>query len=164
MKTLFLVRHAQADDALPGESDFGRILTRRGMQDATEMGRRLEERDSIPQQIVTSGARRAHTTAIVLANELNISEKKLRIDERIYAATINDLLTVAREQTHCDSLMLVGHNPTITEFADKLSSERGIDSMPTCGIVTMHFKISSWPDINWRAGTDVELDYPGKSP
>ena len=164
MKTLFLVRHAQADDALPGESDFSRMLTRRGMQDATEMGRRMEERDAIPQLIVTSGARRAHSTAIVLANEFNISEKRLRIDERIYTAGVNDLLNIAHEQTDCERLMLVGHNPTMTEFADKLSNERSIDAMPTCGIVTMQFNVTAWSDLRWRTGAEVELDYPGKSP
>jgi len=164
MKTLFLVRHAQADNALPGESDFGRVLTRRGMQDATEMARRLEERDLIPQLLLTSAARRAHTTTIVLANELQVSEKQLRIDERIYTASVNDLLAIVQEQSLPDRLMLVGHNPTMTEFADKLSSERSIDAMPTCGIVSMRFKVAKWSDIGWRTAIDVDLDYPGKSP
>jgi len=164
MKTLFLVRHAQADNALPGESDFGRMLTRRGMQDATEMARRLYERELVPQLILTSAARRAHTTSIVLANEMQVSEKQLRIDERIYTASLNDLLAIVQEQPTADRLMLVGHNPTMTEFADKLSSERSIDAMPTCGIVIMQFNATKWCDIRWRTAVDVELDYPGKSP
>jgi phosphohistidine phosphatase len=164
MKQLVLVRHAQADNALPGESDIGRMLTRRGMQDATEMARRLEERELIPQLIISSIARRAHSTAILLANGLHVSEKQLRQDERVYTAGINDLLVILQEQTQCERLMLVGHNPTITEFADKLSNERSIDAMPTCGIVTLQFDIAEWRDLHWHLATEVELDYPGKSP
>lgn len=164
MKTLLLVRHAQADNALPGESDFARLLTRRGMQDATEMARRLDDQEIIPQHILTSGARRAHSTAIVLANELGVPEKHLMQDERIYTADINQLLAIVQEQRACDCLMMVGHNPIMTEFADKLSGDRRIDAMPTCGIVTLQFAIDAWPDIRWHQGADVELDYPGRSP
>jgi len=163
MKTLLLVRHAQADNALPGESDFARVLTRRGMQDAMEMARRLDERELIPNFIVSSAARRAHSTAIIFANELGLTEKKLKQDERIYTASVNELLAIVQEQSG-ECVMLVGHNPTMSEFADKLSSERGIDALPTCGIAIMRFDIADWHEAQWRTGKDVELDYPGRSP
>ena len=163
MKTLLLVRHAQADNALPGESDFGRVLTRRGMQDATEMARRLDERELIPQLIVSSAARRAHSTAVIFAHELSLTETKLKQDERIYTASVNELLAIVQEQ-NSECLMLLGHNPTMTEFADKLSSERSIDALPTCGIAIMHFEIAEWRDVQWRTGKEVELEYPGRSP
>ena len=43
MKRLTLVRHAQAESAIGEQSDFDRVLTRRGTEDAAEMARRRVE-------------------------------------------------------------------------------------------------------------------------
>ena len=60
-------------------------------------------------------------------------------------------------------LMLVGHNPGITEFADKISSERSIDNMPTCAIFTLEFDINHWNELAWATGVNADFDYPKKS-
>jgi len=60
-------------------------------------------------------------------------------------------------------LMVVGHNPGITEFADRISRERGIDNMPTCAIYTLQFEIAAWSELQWDSGVDAELDYPKRS-
>ena len=57
-------------------------------------------------------------------------------------------------------LMVVGHNPGLTEFADRLSAERDIDNMPTCAIYTIEFDINAWKDLAWNSGVNGELDYP----
>jgi phosphohistidine phosphatase len=59
-------------------------------------------------------------------------------------------------------LMVVGHNPGITEFADRISSERSIDNMPTCAVYTLQFDIKEWSELEWDSGVDAELDYPKK--
>jgi phosphohistidine phosphatase len=73
-------------------------------------------------------------------------------------------MTVIRE---CDDryshILIAGHNPGITEFADQLSSERRIDSMPTCALVTMRFNVDAWSKLVRNSAVDVELDYPGRS-
>ena len=54
MKRLTLVRHAQAESALAEQSDFDRMLTRRGADDAAEMARRLKRRKLRPDFIRAS--------------------------------------------------------------------------------------------------------------
>ena len=133
------------------------------MQDAAEMARRLKLNKLVPSTILSSPARRAYATAALFANTLHLAENQIAPDERIYTADINELLTIVRTSPAGDHLMLVAHNPTLTEFADKLSGERRIDALPTCGVVTMRIAVAAWSELNWHRGADVELDYPGKS-
>lgn len=162
MKRLTLVRHAQAEAALPGQSDFDRVLTRRGLEDAAEMARRLKFRKQRIDCIVVSTAPRALATAEVFARTLKVPPARVLHDERLYTAGVAELLRVAREQDQCAHLLLCGHNPGLTEFADALSAARRIDTMPTCGIVTLRFDIDAWAALEPHTSLDVELDYPGR--
>jgi len=165
MKQLILVRHAKSDWSLPDIVDWDRPLNKRGIRDAPEMGRRLRSRRLKPDLILTSPAVRALATARVMAKELRVPARHVREDERLYLAAPAVMLDVVREHGgELRYLMVVGHNPGITEFADKLSSERRIDHMPTCAIVTMQFDFRAWSDINWESGVEVDLDYPRNSP
>lgn len=165
MKRITLVRHAQAEPALAGQVDFERALTRRGSEDAAEMARRLKFRKLHVERIVSSTALRALATAEVFARGLKLSHEAIDKEDRLYTAGPNEYLATLRE---CDDayahVLVTAHNPGITEFADKLSAERRIDSMPTCSVVTFKFAIKSWSELAWESGIDVELDYPGRAP
>ena len=163
MKRLTLVRHAQAEAALAGQRDFDRQLSRRGLQEAVEMARRLQLNRLTPDCIVTSAAPRAHSTALQFAALLGLHATQIALDERLYAADCDAVLEIVRDAPECRHLLVLGHNPTLTQFADRLSSERGIDALPTCGIVTMRIAIEAWRAVDWRAGVDVELDHPGRT-
>jgi phosphohistidine phosphatase len=163
MKHLTLVRHAQAEPAGVGEQDVDRLLTRRGMQEATLMARRLQQTAQVPDRIISSTARRAHSTASLLANTLQLSEASLVADARIYAAGPMELLTVLRGAPLCERLLLVGHNPTISELADRLSAKTRIPTLPTCGLVSLQFEIQDWSQLNWSTGIDVSIDSPDRS-
>ena len=70
-RTLFLVRHAKSsrdDVTLP---DKERPLADRGKRDAPMMGERLAKRQVRPDLILSSPARRAFSTAEIIAKELN---------------------------------------------------------------------------------------------
>ena len=164
MKQLILVRHAKAEDALPGQSDFERLLHRKGLRDADTMAHRLKRRKVRVDYILTSPAPRARATAEIFARVLNVAGEALEADERLYTAGPNEFLTALLEQggDH-ETVLIAAHNPGITEFADKLSAERSIDAMPTCAVATLRFDISSWADLAWRSGIDVDLDYPERS-
>jgi phosphohistidine phosphatase len=77
MKTLFLIRHAKSswdDTALP---DKDRPLGDRGRRDAPKMGKRLAKRDVKPDLILSSPARRALTTAEIIAKKLDYKLKDI---------------------------------------------------------------------------------------
>ena len=89
---------------------------------------------------------------------------KVTQDERLYLASPKELFKVIHElggtATH---LMIVGHNPGLTEFADAVSSERSVDNMPTCAVYTLQFDIKDWSELEWSSGLDADLDYPKRA-
>jgi phosphohistidine phosphatase len=161
MKRLTLVRHAKSDWSLPGQPDWDRALNKRGQRDAPEMARRLRARKLKPELILTSPAVRALATATIMARELKVPASIVRHEERLYLAGPNDMLNVIRELGgQAKHLMVFGHNPGITEFANQLSAGDRIDNMPTCAVFTAEFKLEDWSALDWETGQHAEFDYP----
>ncbi len=161
MKRLTLVRHAKSDWSLPDQNDWDRPLNKRGQRDAPEMARRLRSRRLKPDLVLSSPAVRALTTAAVMARELKVPAACVVQDERLYLASPADLLAVVRELGgEAKHVMVFGHNPGLTEFANRLSAGEHIDNLPTSGTFTAQFHIVAWPDLQWGGGQDVEFDYP----
>jgi phosphohistidine phosphatase len=149
---------------LPGQQDWDRALNRRGQRDVPEMARRLRGRRLKPDLILTSPAVRAVTTATILARELRVDASRIAQDERLYLASAPAMLGVVRELGGDSShLMVFGHNPGITEFANRLSASEQIDNLPTCGTFTALFDVKNWDALEWNRGEDAEFDYPKKA-
>ena len=164
MRRLTLIRHAKTEPARSEQEDWDRVLEPRGQRDAPEMARRLKRRKLKPDLILTSPAVRALTTASIMARELGVAAGKVIQDERLYLASPKAMLKVVHELGGgADHLMIFGHNPGITEFADQLSGERSIDNMPTCAVYTIEFAIDHWSELDWALGVNGELDYPKRS-
>ena len=161
---LTLVRHAKTEPGRPGQEDWDRVLEPRGQRDAPEMARRLKQLEPKPDRVLSSPAVRAITTATIMVRELGVSAQKVQQDERLYLASPKAMLAVIRELGgRSRHLVVVGHNPGITEFADKVSAERSIDNMPTCALYTLQFEIKDWSELEWSSGIDADFDYPKRS-
>src|ERR1019366_6653447 len=156
MKTLFLVRHAKSSRDDPALPDKDRPLDARGKRDAPKMGTRLARRDVKPDLILSSPAKRALTTAEIIAKRLDYRIKDIVVHDRLYATAADDLLSDKLKR-----VMLFGHNPDLTELAHRLSSE--ITYLPTCAVAEFKFSGKSWSDVGKTKPTKVALDYPKKS-
>ena len=164
MLRLTLVRHAKTEPAVTGQEDWDRILEPRGQRDAPEMARRLKDAHGKPDRVLTSPAIRAITTANIMSRVLNVPAAKIIQDERLYLAAPRRILEVINELGHgAGHLMVVGHNPGISEFADQISGERSIDNMPTCAVYTLEFEIATWSELVWATGLNADFDYPKKA-
>jgi phosphohistidine phosphatase len=161
MKTLFLIRHAKSSWDHPALPDKDRPLGDRGRRDARKMGKRLAKRDVKPDLILSSPARRALKTARIIAKKLDYKLKDIVVDDRLYAGAVNDLLNVIHKVGDLERVMLVGHNPELTEFAHHLSSE--ITHMPTCDVAEFMFSAKSGSNIGKAKLAKLALDYPKKS-
>jgi phosphohistidine phosphatase len=162
MLRLTLVRHAKAEPALGGQEDWDRALAPRGSRDAPEMARRLKANAPKPDRTLSSPAVRAVATATIFARELSLAANTLVLDERLYLASPSNMLTVVREQGTSRHVMIIGHNPGITEFADKVSRDRSVDNMPTCAVYTLEVDIANWGELEWSSGVNTDLDYPSR--
>lgn len=116
MKTLFLLRHAKAENPTTGLADLDRALNGRGRNEAQAIGTLLKKQDQKFDLVLCSTAARARqTTELVLAAaELAAN---VRYDGRIYEAGPLRLLEVISEiEEDPSTVLLVGHNPAMEEL------------------------------------------------
>lgn len=160
MKTLTIVRHAKSSWNHPGLTDRERPLNKRGERDAPIMGVRIAEADIRPSLIVSSPAVRAWTTASIVANALNYPQEFLQREKDLYLASLNDILDVVVAQDNgFNNLMLFGHNPGMTQFANYLSP--GLtNNLPTAGVVSVNIDQDSWNLYQQPATELVFYSYP----
>jgi phosphohistidine phosphatase len=160
MKTLYLLRHAKSSSENPGCKDFDRPLSKRGLNDVPVMASRFKERKFSVQLMISSSAKRAQTTASLMAKNIGFPVEDIISNSDLYFAGIEMFLrVVSLLEENCESAMLVGHNPSITDFANCMAN-KSIDNMPTCGLIKMSLPINYWSDIVLGKGTFVEFDYP----
>ena len=162
MKTLYLIRHAKSSWSDPLLKDYDRPLNKRGKKDAPLMGKHINKLNVSPDHIITSPAKRARTTAKLIAEKIDFPKNEIEEIRDIYHADVEDLKNVVKAiDDSNDVVFLVGHNPGLTDFANYLTSAR-IDNIPTCGIYCVEFDIDSWEEINKESGEFKLFDYPKK--
>ncbi|BDZ55167.1 SixA phosphatase family protein [Agromyces marinus] len=160
MKTLVLVRHAKSDWGDPGLADHDRPLNDRGRRDAPAMAERLGRLGTVPGLIVSSTALRARTTAEAMAEGLGLDPSALRLDERLYGAGPATILEIAGQTPDdVDTVMLVAHDPGMTDLAYRLS-DGTVDRMPTCAVVRVRIAAESWRDLENAVIVDVHRETP----
>ena len=144
MKILTIVRHAKSSWKDTRLSDRKRHLNKRGERDAPEMGRRIHEHGIRPSLIITSPAKRAWTTAKIIAHEINYPLEFLQREDGLYLASLNEILdTIVAQDNGFNNLMIVGHNPGLTDFANFLVP--GLtNNLPTAGVVSVEIDRDDW--------------------
>ncbi|BEP16154.1 histidine phosphatase family protein [Acidothermaceae bacterium B102] len=154
-RTLVLLRHAKSDwDG--EEADIDRPLARRGRREAPVAGRWLNTNLPALDLAVVSPAVRARVTWALVVDELD-PPPSVTIDDRVYAASVDDLLTVVRGlPAEARTVLLVGHNPGLEELAYVLTG--GVVPMPTSAIAVLDV-----PD-DWSASSRATLRTSGRPP
>ena len=130
-----LVRHTKAQQGGP---DAERALATRGVADATTLGGWLAEQGVVPDRVVLSPSLRTQQTWQHAAPPAGPDPE---LDGRIYENTVDDLRAVIRETPDdVQTLVLVGHNPSMGEFAHSYDST--LREYPTGA--TAIFEVADW--------------------
>jgi len=144
-RRLVLLRHAKADTP-PGVADEDRPLSPRGHADAHAAGAWLGKH-VVPQLVLCSPSKRTRQTWHGVAAELpDNPEPAVRYERRLYHGDVDDLLAAVREvEDAVTSLLLIGHNPSISRLAFALDPDGDLDSdgLRTCGL-TVHELDGPW--------------------
>lgn len=147
MKTLYIVRHAKSSWDFPDLKDAERPLIEKGINKTKKMLLELIEKNVVVDVIVSSHAKRAHETAKLIAKGINYPVEKIEISQHIYQVNRDDIFNILFSQNDSiDSLMIVGHNPTLTQFANLFLEEK-IELLPTSGIVSISFETDKWIEV-----------------
>jgi phosphohistidine phosphatase len=138
--TLVLLRHAKSDWA-EDVADIARPLGKRGRRQAPEAGRWLRVGLDRIDLAVVSPAARAWTTWELASAEL-ATPPDPRVDDRVYAASAEQLLAVVRElPDDLGTVLLVGHNPGLEDLVTLLTDEWV--PLPTSAIAVLELP-GSW--------------------
>jgi len=163
MKHLTLLRHAKSSWQDPALDDIDRPLNGRGKRNARLMGQRLAILDETPKVIISSPAKRARRTAELVAEALHYPESAIRFEPCMYEADVGTLLELVSQLDNVwQDVMLVGHNPGLTELANLLAP-CNLDNIVTCGLAKIAFENASWSELRFNSGHLLLYDYPKKS-
>ena len=125
------------------------------------MGKKLKERQIMPDLILSSPAKRAKMTAIAIAKAIGYPQKKIIFDDNMYLPSEMYLLGLVRNQDNMyATLMLFGHNPGFNNFANLLLKQNPLSNIPTAGVCCIRFDVDNWKKVQEGQGELVFFDYP----
>lgn len=161
MKTLYIVRHAKSSWENPEFDDIERPLLDKGIKKTSRVIEFLKSKKLKVDLIISSPAVRAYETAKLYAPTFAYDPAKIVINDNVYESSTDNLLDVLFElDNDVDSVMIVGHNPTFTDFANQFLDTK-IDWLPTSGIVCINFHTNEWQKISITKKTKSFIVYPG---
>ncbi len=111
---LILWRHAEAQDAQPGNDDLARVLTPRGEREAAHMAKWLDRQLPEGLRVLSSPAMRTRQTADALGRKVRLRA------ELAPNGTAADLLECARWPEGRGAVLVVGHQPVLGEVLARL--------------------------------------------
>jgi phosphohistidine phosphatase len=150
MLRLMLLRHAKTERAAPGGRDRNRRLMKRGRADAPAVGAYMAHHGLVPDLALVSPAARAQETWALVAAGFGKTPGMVT-EDRIYPGSPQKLLDLIAEPRKARKLLIVGHNPSLQEFALQLIASGDIEAreqlrekLPTSGLVVIDLPIDDW--------------------
>lgn len=148
MKRLTLMRHAEARWQDATLSDLERPLNKRGRAAAEAMARRLKTLGLLPDLLLVSPALRTRQSAEILVRELELPARRLVLEEKLYLAGAVELLRIAHATApRITHLLLLGHNPGLSELAGELAPQADGEGLATAALCSISFSCERWDEL-----------------
>ena len=144
MKTVYIVRHAKSSWDSADLPDEKRPLLEKGKKRTKKVVDYLLENNIRVDYIISSHAVRALETAKILAHALKYPAESIKIDSHLYYTDGDGISNQFFDlPDRFDSVMIVGHNPALTDFVNNYLPE-SVDQLPTSGVVSISFHTDEW--------------------
>jgi phosphohistidine phosphatase len=126
---IYFLRHASAGETLANpKKDEKRPLDKDGIEQCGYVGRALAAMDAQVDVIISSPLKRATQTASLVGNEMGY-EGKLQIDAGLRPeASFADFRKMLEKYAHQESIMVVGHNPSLSQFLGTVICDSGCEA------------------------------------
>lgn len=155
MKTLYLIRHATAEDGSTSSMfrDFDRDLISAGIIETARMAKYMLSKSYSTDLIVSSTANRAAETAKILAEQWKMDVDAIQFDDNIYGGGPRAYLTALNKlEESVNSATIVGHNPDISFFGEYLTRDDTGGQMRKAGVLILTFENLTWAEISNKSG------------
>jgi phosphohistidine phosphatase len=142
---IYFLRHASAGQHKQNPTqDEKRPLDPDGIEQCRDMGRTLAAMNVDVDLVISSPLKRATQTASLVANELGY-EGKVQLDAALrHDASFEAFRRLLEKHAKLDAVMMVGHNPTLSEFLSLLISDGASDEA-----------------VDLKKGAIAKIDLPG---
>ena len=156
MKTIYLFRHGDTEDVESG-FDYTRKLTVIGKLHNASMAEHLKSSGLRLDLIVSSGAMRALSTSVLIAEKYGYPEYDIVTEDILYSSDKPEAvkLFINKFPAEISSVMLVGHNPLLSDFVSYISSSPAGISMKKSSVVQIEFDTDNWNSIKSGSGRIV---------
>ncbi len=147
MKTMLLMRHAEAEDEHAGCRDFDRALTPDGRKMARQTAELLKQQAVQVDLILTSAARRTIQTAQLVAEVICPDAPFIALDE-LYLAAPEAYVSAVRQQAEPgdQAVLVVGHNPGLAELLCFFAQDHV--SVPPSTLSVFELPFTAWSDLS----------------
>ena len=163
-KRLILTRHAKSAWDDPMTPDHDRPLNARGQSAAADLGQWLASRGHVPDEVLCSDAERTRKTWAGIAPALP-DTPILELKPALYHAGPDVMLAVLRH-AKADTVMMIGHNPGIAEFAHRLVTHAPLNvefqRYPTGATLVVDFDVASWEQAAYGGATVLDFIVPSE--
>jgi phosphohistidine phosphatase len=123
---IYFLRHANAGEPFRNlKKDEKRALDKEGIAQCGLVGRALVALDASVDMIISSPLKRSSQTAALVGNELGYEGKLQFSDALRPAASFADFHRLLEKHAKLEAIMVVGHNPNLSEFLGRIISEPG---------------------------------------
>jgi phosphohistidine phosphatase len=148
MKTIYVVRHAKSSWENHALRDLDRPLLEVGKKRTKKIIDFLIEKNVHPELIISSTALRCKETAKFIARGVAYPANEIQFEQSLYEAKDISLFNIFFDLSNkFNSVMIVGHNPSLTNFINQFTDEH-IDYLPTSGVVCIDFDTEQWELIH----------------
>jgi phosphohistidine phosphatase len=126
---VYFLRHANAGERmLSPKKDEKRGLDKEGIEQCGYVGRALAALDVQVDAVISSPLKRSTQTAALVGNEMGF-EGKLQIEPALRPqGTFADFRKLLDKYARMDAIMVVGHNPNLSEFLGQIISPAGCEA------------------------------------
>ena len=157
-KQLLLLRHAKSEGMSTSKADIDRLLLPSGKDHAHQIGHYIQTTIGTPDRILCSPAQRTQQTL----EKLQLPPTNIRIEPTLYGAYASTLLQRIEEQSNAITiLLLIGHNPSISQLASRLA-RTFLGDLPICGLVHLEINATCWTQIPEASTTLLAPPYSEK--
>lgn len=147
------MRHGKAENGYD-KTDYKRKLIPKGIKRNLKIGQKLLDRKGEFDAILCSKAVRTTETAEFMADLFNFPQADIKKHKEFYLAPpLLMLESLYALDNTISNVLLVGHNPGVSELVTSLSGQL-IDWLPTSTLIALKFDTNKWEEIS-RANVKI---------
>jgi phosphohistidine phosphatase len=143
----------------PRFTDFDRPLEPSGERDILRLGMRLRDAQIGFDKIICSPAVRTSRTASLLLQAMGLQQPEIELEKALYTSSVDRLLRIiARVDDSVERLLVVGHNPELSELAISLSAQA--EELSPCTLVNLRWESLGWLGLELTRPEAVSILQP----